>query len=470
VTIGALGAPPTTSQLAEWVREARQRVIDLVSDLDDDQMVGPVLPTVNPLIWEIGHLGWFTEIFALRRALGEPATIEHADALWDSAAIPHDTRWYLRLPSREQTVAYIRDVAERVAQRVLRDDATDALHHIARYAVHHDDMHTEAITYTRQTLGYPPPSLPGLSDTGPGPDVDAGAHPGDAAVPGGVFMLGALRSEPFVFDNEKWVHPVRVEPFRIARAATTQSAYAAFVEEGGYRRAELWSTEGWEWCKRVAAEHPVYWRRDGSGGWQRRHFDRWAALEPHRPVSHVNWYEADAYSRWAGRRLPTEVEWEVAAIGVPEGGGGLSSTRRAFPWGDAAPAPHHANLDWRSMGHADVAAFPAGDSAFGCRQMIGNVWEWTSSVFGPYPGFERDAYQQNSEPWFGTRRVLRGGAWATRGTLDARHPAQLLHPGPARRVRWFSHRRNDVTTPDVSTSGVPQTGDRPSTEMRPRNP
>jgi iron(II)-dependent oxidoreductase len=207
-----------------------------------------------------------------------------------------------------------------------------------------------------------------------------------------------------VFDNEKWAHEVEVKPFAIARAATTQAEFAAFVDDGGYSQRDLWSADGWRWRSAAGAEHPVYWRR-GAGGWQRRDFDRWVDLEPHRPVIHVCWHEAQAFCRWAGRRLPTEPEWEAAA------------GPRRFPWGDAPPTPERANLDWRAMGCLDVGALPGGDSAFGCRQMIGNVWEWTSSEFLPYPGFVADAYRDYSQPWFRTHNVLRGGAWTTRSRL-----------------------------------------------------
>ncbi len=210
---------------------------------------------------------------------------------------------------------------------------------------------------------------------------------------------------------------MEVGPFAIARAPVTQAEFAAFVDDGGYRRRELWSEDGWAWREQARAEHPVYWRRD-AGAWLRRDFDEWRALEPHRPVIHVNWYEADAYCRWAGRRLPTEAEWEAAAASDPgPGGARLSGAKRRFPWGNEPPTPRRANLDWQAMGCLDVGALPAGDSAFGCRQMIGNVWEWTSSTFLPYPGFTPDPYKEYSEPWFGTRKVLRGGCWATRSRM-----------------------------------------------------
>ncbi|HEV2451148.1 MAG TPA: selenoneine synthase SenA [Streptosporangiaceae bacterium] len=401
---------PSAEQLAGWVIDGCERTLELVADLDDEQMIGPLLPTVNPLLWEIAHLAWFQEKFVLRQACGRPPILDYGDALYDSGAIPHDTRWRLALPSREQTAGYMREVASLVAREVLRPDATDVVLHFARYSVHHYDMHTEALTYTRQTLGLPPPVLTGVISAGaPGAGADGGALPGDAAVPGGSFLLGALRSDPFVYDNEKWAHRVEVAPFAMARATVTQGEFAAFTDDGGYADVRLWP-DGGAWLGDTGAKHPVYWRRAPGGGWQRRHFDRWLDLESHLPVSHVCWWEADAYCRWAGRRLPTEAEWEYAATG-----GGWP--KPVYPWGVDEPEAARAITDWHGMGPAGVAACPAGDSQAGLRQLIGGVWEWTASDFVAYPNFERDAYHENSEQFFGQRKVLRGGAWATRGRL-----------------------------------------------------
>lgn len=243
-------------------------------------------------------------------------------------------------------------------------------------------------------------------------------HPlGDALIPGGTLWLGSPPGPAFVFDNEQWAHPVEVAPFSMSRTAVSQGEFAGFVDDRGYQRRDLWSEAGWDWRSAVGADHPVYWQ-SGSDGWLRRRFDTWVPLEPELPVLHVNWYEADAYCRWAGRRLPMESEWELAASGEPTSmGESVTGRKRRYPWGDEPPTPERANLDWRAPGCIDVGALPAGDSAFGCRQMIGNAWEWTSTVFGPYPGFGAGPYRDYSKPWFGDHMVLRGGCWATRSSL-----------------------------------------------------
>jgi iron(II)-dependent oxidoreductase len=407
-------------ELAEWVKEARQRTFDLVEDLSDDQLIGPQLAIVNPLLWEIGHLTWFQEKWVLRHAAQHQPIRPDADALYDSSAIAHDTRWDLLLPNRDETLRYMRNVRDRVLERLQRPEPSRDEVYFVLLSVFHEDMHTEAITYTRQTLGYRPPPFRGQKVEVAGQKAEgAGPLPGDVPVPGGTFWLGAVPDETFVFDNEKWAHPVEIQPFAIARAPVTQQDFAAFVEEGGYRERQFWSDAGWSWRQDAAAEHPLYWQKETGGHWLRRDFDRRLPLEAHRPVIHVNWYEADAYCRWAGRRLPTEAEWEAAAAGLAA----ISDEsrhnfgKRRFPWGDESPSPRHANLDSRALGCAEVADFPEGDSAFGCRQMIGNVWEWTASDFLPYPGFVADPYKEYSAPWFGTHKVLRGGCWATRSRL-----------------------------------------------------
>ena len=401
--------------LAQILIDAHARTLGLIDGLSDEQLVAPRLDSVNPFLWAAGHVAWFHDCFALRRL--DPARaplIANADSLYDSSAVPHAIRWNLPLPNRQETLAYLARVQEAMLACLARGPLSDHARYLYRLTAFHEDMHGETFFYTRQTLGYPAPSIPSCASG----DADAGPWPGDAAVPGGTFLLGSPKDEPFIFDNEKWAHEVRLAPFRIARAPVTNAEFRAFAEDGGYLHRDLWSERGWSWRRRAEATHPLYWIPDGGAGWRVRAFDREEDLRPHRPVTHVNWYEADAYCRWADRRLPTEAEWEAAAAGeaTPDGRE-LAPVKRRYPWGSAPPDRAHGNLDGLALGDVDVAACAPGDSAFGCRQMIGNVWEWTADDFLPYPGFAPDDYEDYSEPWFGTRKVLRGGAWMTRGRL-----------------------------------------------------
>ncbi len=439
-TLGFKSSAASTFDLIDAIQEARERTLELIEDLSDEQLIGPRLSIVNPLLWEIGHVAWFQEFWILRHLGGVAPILANGDSLYDSARVAHDTRWDLQLPSRPETLAYMKRVLDRVCdwddqrKRALIDGYDES--YFLHLALFHEQMHAEAISYTRQTLSYPRPRL-GIGTRIP--CEPTAAISGDAYVPGGTFAMGGLEGEAFVFDNEQRPHEVEVKPFSISRTAVTNVEFASFVEDAGYTRAELWSEEGWRWRRSAGAEHPVYWQRQLSGGWLRRDFDDWVEPQDRVAVIHVNWYEADAYCRWAGRRLPTEAEWEMAASCEPSlHGRSLSDSARRYPWGDEPSNDDRANLDWRAMGCVEVDSLPAGDSAFGCRQMIGNAWEWTSTAFGPYPGFVAGPYKEYSEPWFGDHKVLRGGCWATRSTL-IRSAYRNFYP-PDRRDVWAGFR------------------------------
>lgn len=408
--------PVSTAHLVDCLADAHARTLELARGLDSAQLKGPKLPIVNPLLWELGHLAWFHEHFALRTLGDATQRFPAADALYNSSTVPHDIRWDLPLPALDATLDYLARVRDAMIDRLNRAEVSAEAAYLYRLTTYHEDMHGEAFTYSRQTLVYPAPEFATLA-AGPPTDIDAGPLDGDVTVAGGEFPLGAPPDAAFVFDNEKWAHPVTVAPFRIGRAPVTNAQFLDFVADGGYRRSTLWSEAGWRWRQAAEANHPLYWIEQ-QNSWSERRFDRTIPLKPHRPVSHVNWYEAQAWCAWAGRRLPSEAEWEAAAATEP-GAGGLGPRKRRYPWGDAAPGPRHANLDGRVLGTVDVAAHPEGDSAWGCRQMLGNVWEWTATPFEPYPGFAPDIYEDYSAPWFGSRKVLRGGAWATRARMIA---------------------------------------------------
>lgn len=258
----------------------------ITADLAGERLLGPKLAIVNPPLWEIGHVSWFQERWCLRlREDGSLADsiLPGADALYDSTAIPHDTRWDLPLPDLKATRAYGDAVLERVRERLRREPESERLQYFVRLATFHEDMHAEAFHYTRHTLGYENP-LPDFSFEE--------FHSKDLDIKGGKFMLGATPADGFVFDNEKWAHEVTLAPYRIAASPVTAGEFLAFVEAGGVV--------------------PRYWRKEG-GAWLERRFDRWQPIAEGEPVRHVSWHEAQAYCAWAKRRLPTEAEWECAA-------------------------------------------------------------------------------------------------------------------------------------------------------------
>ena len=405
-------------ELVAWVEDARSRTFDLVADLTDEQMIGPRLPTINPLMWEIGHAAWFYERWVLRHVAKQGPLRNEVDSLYDSITIEHPIRWDLPILPRKEILLYLAEVRDRVIDVILSSPPSEELDYFVKLAVFHEDMHTEAFTYTRQTLGYRPPQFATYQEsTEEYPRTSAPAK-GDVDIPGGIFMLGASRDEPFVFDNEQWAHPVDVRSFSISRTAVTQGEFAQFANDQSYSRRDLWSEEGWKWREATQAEQPLYWQCESNGNWLRRDFDRWVSLEPDKPMIHVNWHEAQAYCRWAGRRLPNEAEWEVAAASTMNPNNeSLALEKHRFPWGDEPPTSRHARMDWQLMGTATVDQLSEGDSQFSCRQMIGNVWEWTDTTFNPYPDFSVGPYKEYSQSCFGECKVLRGGCWVTRSRM-----------------------------------------------------
>src|SRR5579863_90804 len=367
-------------ELAWWLRDARARLLEVASGLSSEQLIGAYRPTVNPILWALGHVGFFQEYWAWQHHFGQAPIRPDAELLYNSFEVEHPIRWKLALPPLAQTRAYLDEVQERVLERLSGTEPSVATTYIHRLVTLHEDMHAEAIAFDRNTLGYPAPPLHLTgNENGSMPSLDASGAPwpGDVEIPHHrAFALGATPDAPYVWDNEKWAHPVEVARFRIAKAPVTFGEFAAFVEAKGYAEERHWSPAAWRWLQGQGLSHPAMWHRAPGGGWRVRRFDQWVPLPEHHPVTPISWYEAQAYCAWAGRRLPTEAEWELAASFDPHSTPGRASHKPRYPWGDTAVSADKANLDARRPGTVPVNALPAGDSPSGCRQMIGNAWEW----------------------------------------------------------------------------------------------
>ncbi|MFS8197738.1 ergothioneine biosynthesis protein EgtB [Streptomyces sp. CWNU-52B] len=386
---------------------ARERTALLTSCVEDPELTAQHSPLMSPLVWDLAHIGNQEELWLLRTVAGRAAMRPDIDGLYDAFEHPRAERPSLPLLPPAEARSYAAEVRGR-ALDVLESTAfqgTGAPLTEAGFAfgmvAQHEQQHDETMLITHQLRRGP------VALTAPDP-MPAPAFPGPAEVlvPGGPFTMGTS-TELWALDNERPAHARVVPPFFIDTTPVTNEAYQAFIADGGYTDERWWAPEGWSHVRAHSIEAPLFWRRDG-GQWLRRRFGATEAVPPDEPVLHVSWYEADAYARWAGRRLPSEAEWEKAARHDPETG---RSTR--YPWGDADPTPEHANLGQRHLRPAPAGSYPAGQSPLGVRQLIGDVWEWTSSDLLPYPGFGAFPYKEYSEVFFGPEhKVLRGGSFA----------------------------------------------------------
>ena len=382
------------ADLADALRNSRANTWACVQDLTDAQWLPPRHPGINPIAWELGHLAWFAEYWILRAphqrddqgfaASEMPPRFAGPDATFDSARLAHTCRWSTTLPTRAQVQDLMQAQLEACIGAIPaanpERDATQlqlqSANYFHRLALLHEDMHAEALRWLRFKLGYSAPE--GLAPPQRHP-------PGRLDMVGGPVVLGvephaAAQTGGFSFDNEIGTRQVTLAPFSIDAAPVTAGEFCRFVESGGYNQPDYWPGAAGQWRASSPVSHPDNWRQAGAGGWQHRWFDQYLPLEPDAPAIHINAFEAEAYCRWAQRRLPTAGEWEFAA-GHSQG----------FHWGQS-------------------------------------VWEWTSSTFEPYNGFTPGPYREYSKPWFGDHRELRGGAYATHARMHNRRYRNFFLP------------------------------------------
>ena len=392
-------------RVAGLLAASRARSTALTDAVDEADLVAQHSPLMSPLVWDLAHIGSQEELWLVRDVGGREPLRPEIDGLYDAFQHSRASRVALPLLTPAETRAYVAEVRDKALDALDRTPLTGRRLVEQGFAfgmiVQHEQQHDETMLATHQLRAGDPvlraPAPPG------GTPLPAS----EVLVPAGAFTMGTS-TEPWALDNERPAHAVHVDAFWIDTAPVTNGAYAAFVDAGGYDDPRWWTDRGWQHRVEAGLVAPAFWVR-GGGEWYRRRFGVIEAVRPDEPVVHVCAHEADAYAAWTGKRLPTEAEWEKAARFDPATG-----RSRRWPWGDDDPTPAHANLGQRHLRPAPVGAYPRGASALGVHQMVGDVWEWLSSGFDPYPGFEVFPYPEYSQVFFGgDYRMLRGGSFGT---------------------------------------------------------
>ncbi|MEV0897878.1 ergothioneine biosynthesis protein EgtB [Actinoplanes sp. NPDC049802] len=392
--------------IAAELERARARTRVLTESVDDHDLISQHSPLMSPLVWDLAHVGNQEELWLVRDVGGRDPVRHDIDELYDAFKHARRDRPALPLLDPAEARAYtaiVRDKVLDVLDRVRLDSSRPLVDGGFAFGmiVQHEQQHDETMLATHQLrVGGPVLSAP------PPPPAQTNIS-GEIFIKAGKFLMGT-DTEPWALDNERPAHTVDVPAFWIDAAPTTNGQYAAFIDAGGYDDPRWWSERGWAHRKNADLTRPLHWLRDRDG-WHYRRFGRVDPVHPDEPVVHVCYFEAEAYAAWAGKRLPTEAEWEKAARHDPATG-----RSRRYPWGDDPPGPRHANLGQRHLSPAPVGAYPRGASPLGVHQLIGDVWEWVSTGFDGYPGFSAFPYREYSEVFFGgDYRVLRGGSFGT---------------------------------------------------------
>jgi iron(II)-dependent oxidoreductase len=402
----------TPDSLAQLTR-ARARTLELLAPLTDDELSAQHSLLMSPLVWDLAHIAHYEELWLLRQLGVGDAPDPRFDDIYDAFRHPRSERPTLDILAADPARAFGATVRTRVTEAEVvagTDDRVARLidrDFVYGMVVRHEHQHVETMLATLQLMAAGGPAAAGHGPGFPGSTAEGSD---EVLVPAGPFVMGS-DTDPWAYDNERPAHAVDLPAFFIDATATTNSSYARFVDAGGYDDPSCWSETGWKWRQEAGLCAPEFWIASADG-WQRRRFGRVETLPRREPVQHICWYEADAYARWAGKRLPTEAEWEKAASWDPVDGLGM---KHAFPncATDETPdaALWGATARW---GPDDVGAHPGGSTPAGVHDMIGGVWEWTASDFGGYPGFVSFPYREYSEVFFGAEyKVLRGGSWAT---------------------------------------------------------
>ncbi|GAA2792325.1 ergothioneine biosynthesis protein EgtB [Saccharopolyspora taberi] len=402
-----MGIEDLRAHVADELARTRRRSAVLTDSVDDEDLVRQHSPLMSPLVWDLAHVGSQEELWLVRDVGGAEAIRPDIDDLYDAFKHARKDRPELPLLGPEEAREYVGTVRDKVFDLLDRTPLEGRRLVDGAFAfgmiVQHEQQHDETMLATHQLRR----GAPVLTDEAPPRAADADSLPAEVLVRGGTFVMGTS-TEPWALDNERPAHEVHVDDFWIDTTPVTNGDYQRFMADGGYDRPELWSADGWAHRLHAKLRAPRFWEHDGQR-WLRRRFGHVEPVPADEPVVHVSFHEAQAYANWIGKRLPTEQEWEKAARHDPRTGRSLR-----YPWGDGDPGPEHANLGQRHLRPAPRGAYPEGEAPCGARQLIGDVWEWTSTDFLPYPGFSAFPYREYSEVFFGPDyKVLRGGSFGT---------------------------------------------------------
>lgn len=408
----------TQKDLADELENTHRRTMQLFEDLDDSQLAVPYERGINPPIWELGHAAFFYEYFLLRKYQNPNPIMPGYDEIWDSFEIHHRARWKKGIvPPKQEAFDYYHKILDAVNTIIDKPEISPDAFYLTQYCIYHQNMHIESLIWARQTLGYPVPQ----SYVEPHPENET-LPKRDIEIPGGNYFIGIPDdSEVFSFDNERPGFEKQINRFQIASQLVSNGEFLEFVEdEAGYKNTENWSFGGQQWVDDQPEKkaQPMYWSAK-DGEWFIKFFDREIPLLPQRPALHLNYWEAEAFCHWSGRRLPTEFEWEAAARG---------DKNYLYPRGNTMN-PDRVDMDAISLGHHSTSAMPEGQTDEGCSQMLGTAWEWTSSQYLPFDGFTMDMYPYMSTLQFGDHKTTRGGSCATSSCLIRNTYRQAYHPG-----------------------------------------
>ena len=396
------------NELLQQFKETRNRTLELVKNLEKDDFVVQTAAYMSPPKWHIGHVSWIYEAIISKidknYQFHSKELSEYLNSYYQQFGSPHDKglRGIISRPTINEIFQYFNTINQKVEKFIQTHELNEQEKKLIITGFHHECQHQELLVYDLQHLlaeQYLPVRKNKIN-------IQENKEKEFAKIKGGIYEMGYNGNE-FSYDIELPEHKTYLEDYNIGIFPVTNKEYLEFMNDGGYETYKHWLSDGWEKVKSNDWKSPMYWEKIDDD-WFVRDFLGIRKINPNEPVCHVSYYEADAYCKWAGKRLPTEAEWEKAACWDEK-----KQIKTIFPWGNESPDLLHANLlESYIWNCSEIGAYPNGKSHYGCHQMIGDVWEWTSTEFSGYPGF-KTGFSEYNDKWFANQKVLRGGSFAT---------------------------------------------------------